>query len=382
MRRWLGFLCVAVVLALGAGRPAAGGVFSVRIDGKILRKASGRLVLSLSAFELDGRREVVLTRRKTGETRVASVSTAYSDSCYTEELPADLFESIAVEEWVPSVTWVLPDTPAALNDRLHAIHEQQNALRQALGEALLEEGGAGKVSSRLDINKIEKYHRIASVIAARIRELSRAKEDYNPFRYPITIRSGFNPFARPSAAYSGNPRQQAREVLYWEVYRVLTSQLGVEEDLVDFVYDAPSTTRLVAPPAENGADFAPTVILSAESIDAAVYLARQGFGPHLKKLVRLRMYGDPFIRDRPVLDAFVNEGRVAGVARRRAAVTFVPPFARAGETMYVTLDEVSGDVVPVVLAEPRPDEGYTWTAELPDEVAARLRPGLPVRRRP
>ncbi|MCL5967013.1 MAG: hypothetical protein M1550_07445 [Deltaproteobacteria bacterium] len=385
MRRSARVFLFAAALHLAAGSAVAGGDFSIRIDGKILRKASEKLVLSLSAFELSGRKEVVLTNRRTREARTVPLSAVYEDSCYTDELPADFLASLDEEDWSPSVTWVLPDTVPALNERLNAVHKSLNILRRELGNALLDESEPGsKVSSRLVLNKIEKYHRIGAVLARRIRELSRQREDHNPFNYPIVIQSGFNPFSKPSTASARSPVRQAREVMYWEVYRLLDQELGVDEELVDLVYDAPSTVRRIAPIGEPGgrelADFVPTVVLSAESIDAAVYLGRQGFGEYVKKLIRLRMYGDPFIKDRPVLDTFVNEGRVVAVTGRKAAVTFVPPFMKTGETLYVTVDEKTGEEIPVVPADPRPDEGFTLTADLPADQAARLRPGMVVRR--
>lgn len=377
---------LTAILCLAAGPAAAADGFAVRIDGKVLRKASGRLVLSLSAFELDGGTEVLLTNRRSRESRTVRLSAVYDDSSYTEALPADILGAVNEDDWVPSVSWTVPDTVMALNARLNAVHERQNVLRLELGQALLDEREPGtKVSSRLALNKIEKYHRIGAILARRIRELSRKREDFNPFAYPIVIKSGFNPFSRPSDASARSPVRESREVMYWEVYRTLNQQLGIEEGLVDLVYDAPSTIRRITPVGVPGdkerADFVPTVVISAESIDAAAYLARQQFEDHVKKLIRLRMFDDPFIKDRPVLDTLVNEGRVVAVAGGRVAVTFCPPFMKTGETVFVTVDEIKAEDVPVVLADPKPDEGFTLTAELAERVAARIRPGMVVRRR-
>lgn len=376
----------AALLALASGAAVAADPFTVRIDGKVLRKAGSKLVLSLCAFDLSGRKEAVLTNRRMRQTRTVALSGVYDDSSYTEDLPDDFLRGFSEEDWIPSVTWAIPDTVADLNERLRAVHEHQNDLRRGLGNALLEEAEPGtRVSSRLTINRIEKFHRVGALIARRIRELSRTREDYNPFTYPIVIQSGFNPFSRPSAASARSPVREAREVMYWEVYRTINQELGVSEGLVDLVYDAPSTLRRFAPVGEmderERADFVPTVVLSAESIDAAVYLDRQRFDDQVKKLIRLKIYNDPFIKDRPILDTFVNEGRVIAVAEGRAVVTFIPPFMKTGETVFLSLDDATGEEVPVVLADPRPDEGFTLTARLPDDVAARVQPGMIVRRR-
>src|SRR5512139_1720959 len=95
----------ALLLVLPAAVAGAGHDFAVRVDGKILRKASGKLVLSISGFELAGLTSVRLENRKTGESRSLGVSSVYPDLSYSETLPAEQFEGIREADWIPSVEW-------------------------------------------------------------------------------------------------------------------------------------------------------------------------------------------------------------------------------------------------------------------------------------
>jgi hypothetical protein len=67
------------------------------------------------------------------------------------------------------------------------------------------------------------------------------------------------------------------------------------------------------------------------------------------------------------------------VEERHLAVSFIPPFMKPGEKVWVVLAE--GEEVAVTLVEPLPQEGYTRTSELPPDVLARVKPGMTVRRR-
>jgi hypothetical protein len=357
--------------------------FPVRVDGKILRKSSGRLVLSLSDFELSGQKAVRLENRSTGESRTVGVSSAFPDLSYSEPLPPEQFDRFREEEWVPSVEWRIPDTPEALNARLAGLHEEQNRLRRELGSALLEGGDpAVKVSSRVTLNKIEKYHRIGAAIAREILRLGAGNPDASPFTIPVRVEVGFNPFGSPSPYSRTTPLEQAREALYWEVHRILTQQFGVREDVVDFIYEGPATVRRFAPPPGTPADgFVPSVFLSPVSLDTAVYLSRQGIEEDVAKLVRLKMYRDRFITDRVLVIAFVNEGRVVSVHEGRVAVSFIPPFLNAGETLYVDTGDPGVDGIPVAPAAVREGEGYSVASGLPAESASRIRPGMAVRRK-
>lgn len=130
-------LLLLAPLAAGAGADPA---FSVRVDGKILRKAAGRLVFSISGFEIAGQTAVRMENRKTGEILTVPVSSVYSDLCYSESLPPDRLEAIREDEWMVYVEWRIPDTLEALNRRLSEVHEEQNRLRRELGGVLLEGG--------------------------------------------------------------------------------------------------------------------------------------------------------------------------------------------------------------------------------------------------
>ncbi|HEX9205801.1 MAG TPA: hypothetical protein VF853_07745 [Candidatus Deferrimicrobiaceae bacterium] len=371
------------VLQSAVGVAGAVSDFTVRVDGKILRKASGRLVLSLSAFELSGQAAVRLENRSTGESRTVGISSAYADLSYSDPLPPDQFDRFREDEWIPSVEWRIPDTREALNRRLTGIHEEQNRLRRELGSALLEGGDpAVKVSSRVTLNKIEKYHRIGATIAREIFRLGSGDPDENPFTIPVLVEVGFNPFGAPSPSSRTSPLEQAREVLYWEVHRILTQQFGVRETVVDFIYEGPATIRRFAPPPGTPADgFIPSVLLSPLALDTAVYLSRQGIEQEVAKLVRLKMYKDRFITDRDLLNAFVNEGRVVSVNEGRVAVSFIPPFLKTGETLFVDPGDAGGKEIPVVPATVRESEGYSVVPALSEEVVSRIRPGMAVRRK-
>jgi hypothetical protein len=373
----------ALLLVLPAAVAGAGPDFAVRVDGKILRKASGKLVLSISGFELAGLTSVRLENRKTGESRSLGVSSVYPDLSYSETLPAEQFEGIREADWIPSVEWRIPDTPEALNGRLARIHEEQNRLRRELGSALVEEGDPSvKVSSRVTLNKIEKYHRIGAAIAREILRLGSANTDANPFTIPVLVEVGFNPFGAPSGASRRSPLEQAREVLYWEVHRILTQQFGVREGVVDFIYDGPGTVRRIAPPPGTpAAGFVPSVVLSPMALDTAVYLSRQGIEEEVAKFVRLKMYGDRFITDRVLVNAFVNQGSVVSSEEGRVAVTFIPPFLKPGETLYVDPGDAGGKEIPVVPTVVRETEGYSIAGPLPEDAASRIRPGMAVRRK-
>jgi hypothetical protein len=375
----------AFLSALQAALAVAGPVpdFAVRVDGRVLRKASGKLVLSLSEFELSGQTSVRLENRSTGEIRSLALSSAYRDFCYSETLPREQFDAIREADWIPSVEWRIPSTREALNRRLVLIHEEQNRLRRDLGKSLVEEGDPSiRVSARVTLNKIEKYHRIGASIAREILRLGASNPDANPFTIPVLVEVGFNPFGDSSASSRRSPLEQVREVLYWEVHRILTQQFGIREGVVDFIYEGPATVRRVAPPPGTPADgFVPSVLLSNVALDSAVYLTRQGIEEDVAKLVRLKMYKDRFITDRVLLDAFVNEGTVVSVDDRRVAVSFVPPFLRPGEILHVDPGDGGGKDIPVAPAVVREAEGYSVTGTLPEEAASRIRPGMTVRRK-
>lgn len=381
------FIAAAVLLLVAPPDAGAGtdSFFPVRVDGRILRKASGKLVFSLSGFEIDGQTSVRMENRKTGELRTVSVSSVYSDFCYSEPLPADRLDAIREGEWLVFVEWRIPDTLEALNRRLSRIHEEQNRLRRELGSALLEGGDPDvKVSSRLTLNKIEKFHRIGTAIAREILRRNQGNPDSNPFLFPVRVEVGFNPFGNRSPASARSPLDQVKEVMYWEIHRILTQQFGVRDGIVDYVYASPVTIRRLVPPIGAGTieieRFVPEVTLSPMAVDTAVYLSRQGIEEHVHRLVRLKMYKDPYIADRILLDAYVNEGSVVAVRGPQVAVTFLPPFVRTGEILYLDPGE-DGKEIPIVAAEVREAEGYTLSAPLPGEIMSRVKPGMAVRRK-
>ncbi len=354
----------------------------IRVDGRVLRKSTGKLVLSLSSYELDGAKDVTLVNRRTGEKKVVGLSSVYWDLCYSETLPRDVYDSLDPDEWIATVVWRIPGEMDALRDRLASVYEQQNRLRRELGNALLDgEERPTRVSSRLTLNKIEKYHRIAATLAREYLRIMREKDSLNTYLYPLRIQIGFNPFGPEVPPSRMSPLQQVRDAIYWEAHRILTQHFGIDEAMVDFVFDAPTTVRGFIPVGEDdSADFFPSVTVAGESIDCAAYLQRQGFFGEVRHLVRLGRYKDPFITDRTVVDTFVNQGSVVGVWGRRVAVTFVPPFQRQGETVRVLLGESRGEAVPIVLSAPGGVGGFTLSGELPEAAAAKIRTGMTVRR--
>lgn len=385
MRR--AFITAAVLLLLAPPAAGAGAdpAFSVRVDGRILRKAAGKLVFSTSGFEIAGQTAVRMENRKTGERLTVPVSSVYRDLSYSESLPPDRLEAIREDEWMVYVEWRIPDTLEALNRRLSEVHEEQNRLRRELGSALLEGGDpAVKVSSRLTLNKIEKFHRIGAAIAGEVLRLNRGNEDVNPFPFPVRVEVGFNPFGSRTSSSPRSPLDQVKEVVYWEVHRILTQQFGVRDDVVDLVYDSPATVRGIVPPTgASPADldrFVPEVVLTSVAVDTAVYLSRQGTGEDVARLVRMKMYKDTYITDRTLLDAFVNEGSVVGAGGRQVAVTFVPPFVRPGEVLYLDPGK-GGEEIPIVAGEVREAEGFTLSGPLPEETISRVKRGMAVRRK-
>ncbi|HEY5996554.1 MAG TPA: hypothetical protein VIU29_06000 [Candidatus Deferrimicrobiaceae bacterium] len=357
----------------------------LRIDGRILRKSSGKLVMTLSAFELDNQATVTIEERKSRVLKTLKLSSVYEDSSYSEELPAAEFAAIDPDAWTPFVSWRIPLKTEELNRRLTAIHEQQNVLRHAMGNALLDEDpGSSKVTSRTTLNKIEKYHRLGNRIAQEIMK-NWNREETNPFFFPVRIQVGFNPFG-PKAAQGGqqSPLLQAREVIYWELNRLLTQQYGIDEVLVPLIYNAPGTLRVILPLGEKSRDelmaFSPHLLMSSETLDGAVYLLRQDFVVDIKDTLRTKEFLSPFVIDRPVLDAFVNEGKVTAVVGNQLALTFIPPFAVLGDRLYVVLDEESGEEAPLVVQSVYDVEGYSLSAPLSGDLLARVRPGMKVRR--
>jgi len=376
----------AVLFLVTAGAASAGQDFRVRIDGRILRKASGKLVFSLSGFELGGLSEVSLRNLRTGETVEVGLSSVYWDLSYSEVLPPDLLDRIDPGRWIPSIVWTIPDTMEELRDRLSRIYVHQNLLRRELGRAMVEDVEAEvRVTSRLTLNKLEKFHRVAALIAEEYLRIVREKDDVNTYLYPLFIQIGFNPFGIHTPNSRMTVLQQVRDAIYWEVHRVLTQHFGIDEELVDFVFDAPPNVRHFLPFDGNLSnlpeDFFPNVTLAGESIDCAAYLQRQGFFREVRHRVLLKRFRDPFITDRLVVDRFVNQGSVVGVYGSRVAVTFIPPFMKAGETVYVSPEDTGDGEIPVVLSSPVPEAGYTLTAELPAEVLSRIRAGMTVRRK-
>lgn len=383
MRR---FAAVGVLLLLGflgTGEAADAPGFDVRIDARILRKTVGKLVLSLSSFEMGKDRTVRLANRRTGEQAEIGLSSIYWDISYTDPLPQELYDRLVEEEWIPFVVWSIPDTMDGLRDRLAAIYDYQNLLRRELGHASLDGDDSDvRISSRLTLNKIEKFHRIAAVIARRYMMRAREKDELNTFLYPLRIQIGFNPFGAHFPASRLTPLQLVRDAIYWEVHRVLTQQFAIEEGLVDFIFNAPTTERYFIPviDPENPGDFYPSVTLTGDSIDCAIYLQRQGFDREVGLLLREKLFLDPFITDRLVVDHVINEGHVLGVYGNKAAVTFIPPFMTRNEKVFISTGE-GQEEIPVVLAAPIVDGGYTITTEIPGPQAARIRPGMPVRRK-
>lgn len=373
-------------LWLGDARAESKDEFRIRIDGKILRKASGKLVLSLSSFEIGNRKEVAIRNRKTGEVRTLALSSVYWDISYTITLSPENYEATNPDDWLPYVEWSIPNDMESLRGQLSSVYEYQNRLRKELGNASLDDENASvKVSSRLTLNKIEKFHRIAATLAAQYLKKARERDEINTYLYPLRIQIGYNPFGTHTSRSRISPLHEIREIIYWEVHRILTQQFGVNENLVDFVFDSPSVVRHFIPVGsampEEGSEFSPNVSVGGEAIDCALYLQRQGFDRQVPQLTRLKMFRDPFITDRLVVDRMVNEGLVTDVFGNRAVVSFVPPFMKQGETVYAEVDEGGKEEIPLVLAEPIPEGGYTLSNALTDEQAARIQPGMPVRRK-
>ncbi|MFA6148447.1 MAG: hypothetical protein WC899_09575 [bacterium] len=376
---------VLLLLAPLAAWAGAESFFSVRVDGRILRKAAGKLVFSISEFEIDGQTSVRIENRKTGERLTVPVSSVYSDLCYSDLLPPDRLDAIRPDDWMVFVEWRIPGNIDALNLRLSQVHEEQNRIRRELGTALLEGGDPSvKVSSRLTLNKIEKFHRIGASIAREILRRNRENADSNPFFAPVRVEVGFNPFGVRTGTSARSPLDQVKEVMYWEIHRILTQQFGVLDEVVDFVYASPSTIRKVVPPAGASSSdldrFVPEVTLTSVAVDTAVYLSRQGNEEDAHRLVRMKKYKDRYITDRTLLDAFVNEGSVVGAGARQVAVTFVPPFVRPGEILQLDTGD-GGNEIPIVVAEVREAEGYTLSAPLPEEMISIIKPGMAVRRK-
>ncbi len=359
----------------------------IKVDGKVLRKSAGKAVLSLSAFELGGATKVTLVNRRTGEKRIVGLSSVYGDLCYSETLPGPFYDAMNPDDWIPAIVWSIPGEMDALRERLAAIYDEQNRLRRELGIALIEGGGGeARVSSRLTLNKIEKYHRIAAIVAREYLKRAREKDDLNTYLYPLKIQIGFNPFVPEFRSSKTAALERTRDAIYWEVHRILTQHFGIDEGMVDFIFDSPTTIREFVPFGRNddggeGADFFPSLTVAGESIDCAAYLQRQGFYSDVLHLVRLRRFRDPFITDRAIVDAFVNEGSVVGVSGRRVAVTFVPPFMGRGETVHVVVGDRADEVVPIVLGSPGGLAGISLSDELPAATAAKIRAGMTVRRR-
>jgi hypothetical protein len=385
-RGTFGVVSSAALLLLFLAAPGAfADDFTVRVDGRILRKATGKLVFSLSAFELGEEKDVLVRNRKTGETRVVPVSAVYDDISYSGTLGDADLAAIGGADWIVSVDWHVPRTVEALNRRLYEIHNEQNRLRRELGSALTEGGDPSvKVSSRITLNKLEKFHRIGTLIAQEILRVHGGNLEVNPFESPVRVEIGFDPFGGGSPVQKGDPLAQVKEVLYWEVHRILTQQFGAREADVDFIYDSPGTVRAIVPPpgidAAGRDRFVPAVILSPVAVDTAVNLARQRIGDETQKYVRLRMYKDPFITDRVLLDAFVNTGSVVYVSGTEAALSFLPPFARVGDVFSVDPEDGKGEI-PVVIASVRELEGVSVSAPIPAERISRIRPGMVARRK-
>ena len=52
-----------------------------------------------------------------------------------------------------------------------------------------------RVTSRLTLNKLEKFHRVAGLVAEEYLRIVREKDEVNTDLYPLFIQIGFNPFA-------------------------------------------------------------------------------------------------------------------------------------------------------------------------------------------
>lgn len=200
-------LLLAALPSPGSATAARDPVFRVSIDGKILRKASGKLVLSLSGFELGGMSTVTLRNLRTQETMEVGLSSVYWDISYSDPLPPDLLDRIDPGRWIPSITWSIPDTMEDLRDRLSRIYVHQNLLRRELGRTMVDDLEAEvRVSSRLTLNKIEKFHRVAAQVAEEYLRIVREQDEIDTYLYPLITQIGFNPFG----IHSPNSRMTVR----------------------------------------------------------------------------------------------------------------------------------------------------------------------------
>lgn len=336
------FITALVVLfpLMGAGTSPAGPI-GQKISGKVIRKTSGKLVLSLGSFELGGMERVRLKNRITGEEFQVGISAVYDDLSYTDSLKPEIYDRIEPANYQCYVNWEIPSDLRAMEDLLYRIHNYENRLRKVLGKKVLSSGE--RVSSRFVIAKILKFHRVAAEIVKKIYREATRNDRYDIFIHPIYFEYEFNPDVEK--AFRGNRLSlslAARGILFEEYGRTLWFEYGFSEELVDLLYTVPYVVKnwQINHEGEKESFFiaAPYMKIPPEVINAGWYIHRQGIAKEVSRSVKLGLLNEGIIREKDLLRTVFHNGWVLGVSGERLILSFAFPFVVPGDRVSISLD--------------------------------------------
>lgn len=350
------------------------------IPGTVLRKASGRLVLSLGSFEIGERKAAEVRHRNTGEEMTVRLSSVYEDSSYTVVLDRDIYSAIEAKDYECYVLWEIPGDMESMEEFLFRIHEYQNSLRKRLGAEVTATGQF--VSSRIVLGKLQKFHKIGANIVRKFFERGRKSDRYDLFRFPITFEIGFSPDI--VQAYRGSVASYEKslmELIYEEFGRTLWFEYGFGEDLIDIIFNAPLTVKnfSIRKESEHVGFFvpAPYIRVPPDVLNAAWYIYRQDIVEEVGRKIKLSLLKDSMIYDRTVLKRAFTTGWTIGTMQGSLILSFTSPYVKPGDTVYVTIG--GSRSLPVKVSEVDRALYYSVTEPLAPQILQQIRMPSPVR---
>ncbi|RMG58986.1 MAG: hypothetical protein D6713_06510 [Deltaproteobacteria bacterium] len=365
------FILLTLILACAIVAPREGHSLTVTISGSVLRVSSGKFVISLGEFELGGARQVEILDRETGETTTVDLSSVYEDISYSSPLPEDLSGKFRPGRFICRVTRQVEDTREALEEFLTQVHEFENRLRRSLGKEATAPGTY--VSSRLVLGKIQKFHRIAAKVVAKLYEKGQEEDRYELFTHPVRFELEFSPDVEK--AFGGNAKGLAlatRGLLYDEFERTFVQEFQLTPQEAELLYILPSTVKnfVVSDSGEGSVSFVPFpyIEVSPEGLNALWYIHRQGLAPLLLRKINAGKPFDPVITDRDIVRKAVSLTRVIGKEGDSLFISAGTPFVKPG--IRVRARHEGGEVS--ISVDRVPSREYSVGKASPPETTSRI----------